>query len=473
MAFTEELLDPGPQLPPQATTGLPAMAAELGNIASAPTQTEALLQASFGDRGAQAYQNLQAANQQAAYPAAAVPAPATAPMPAAAPSGLSQFAGGLPGPSGIADILTGTLAGIAKGDPYAGQKQFLIQQQAQRQAAAATQVAASADMDFYKKLHDLPLPHRAGFAADYFRKQGRQVPPSVLNALSDTDILAKMTDPEVTELVNRDPYWKHVFLNSVKDPEAFLEFQDKIKQQKAQTTTAELTTKKAEADFAGGPEAPKSPYAGHRAAAIDALKREGNPNPSEAEIDERVGYLAASAKAPPMTIQRAREQIGSARNVAGNILTLLDDPKYADAKKKLGPNLTTTIAGVSVGAPQFNFAWRNYKQFGGQGNTSETNRLMEAIGYYQGTGFQGFLAGIRNEKVINDIRTHIPQPFDTEETIKSKIGYLQDRYTDVLAEFAKGGKPIGVQEPGTEVSPPSTAIPTATDADSFLKKYGL
>src|SRR5207244_8090345 len=75
MQFADDTSAGGtPELPPQAQTGLPGMAADLGDIAPAPPAEQPLLQAAFGDRGAQQYQALRSAGQAANTPAAALPA---------------------------------------------------------------------------------------------------------------------------------------------------------------------------------------------------------------------------------------------------------------------------------------------------------------------------------------------------------------------------------------------------------------
>src|SRR5438046_7903425 len=98
-------------LPPQAQTGLPGMAADLGDIAPAPPAEQPLLQAAFGDRGAQQYQALRAAGQAANAPTAAVPA---APITAgeATPGGQ------------VANALAAGLQGAAARDPLAGAKAY-------------------------------------------------------------------------------------------------------------------------------------------------------------------------------------------------------------------------------------------------------------------------------------------------------------------------------------------------------------
>lgn len=184
----------------------------------------------------------------------------------------------------------------------------------------------------------------------------------------------------------------------------------------------------------------------------------------------------AEAKTSLMTIQRAREQVASAKDTSKALLSMLDDPKFTDAKKSLGPDLTANVGGYQVGPSQFNRVWRNYKDYGGEGNTPEQNKLMEGIGYYTGTGFQAFLAGLRNQKIVEDIRVHIPQPFDTEPTIRSKIQYLNGRYDSVLKEFAAGAGSVRSlkKEAGVPVSgSPETPAPAPTaDVDSILKQYG-
>src|SRR5438128_10612806 len=105
-------------LPPQAQTGLPGMAADLGDIAPAPPAEQPLLQAAFGDRGAQQYQALRSAGQAANAPAAALPAPA---MTAGEASPVGQ----------IASALGAGMVGAATRDPLARVKMYRHAQQMQ------------------------------------------------------------------------------------------------------------------------------------------------------------------------------------------------------------------------------------------------------------------------------------------------------------------------------------------------------
>src|SRR5438128_12599658 len=109
-------------LPPQAQTGLPGMAADLGDIAPAPPAEQPLLQWAFGDKGAQQYQALRSAGQ-------AANAPATTPAsPAVAMTTVEATPGGQ-----VASALGAGLLGAATRDPLAGAKAYHLRQQQQLQ----------------------------------------------------------------------------------------------------------------------------------------------------------------------------------------------------------------------------------------------------------------------------------------------------------------------------------------------------
>src|SRR5947207_15919774 len=110
MQFADDTAAGGaPELPPQAQTGLPGMAADLGDIAPAPPPEQSLLQAAFGDRGAQQYQALRSADQAANAPA----------LPAAPITAGEATPGGQ-----VVSALAAGLQGAATRDPFAGRKAY-------------------------------------------------------------------------------------------------------------------------------------------------------------------------------------------------------------------------------------------------------------------------------------------------------------------------------------------------------------
>src|SRR5947207_1353839 len=179
MQFADDTAAGGaPELPPQAQTGLPGMAADLGDIAPAPPPEQPLLQAAFGDRGAQQYQALRSAGQAANAPAAALPA-------------VSMTAGEASPVGQIASALGAGMVGAATHDPLAGVKMFRQRQQLQLQANEAFRRNAS---EFYTSL--MPaifkrFEHRPDLAANVLvqaaRERGLSVYPEVLIKLHQDD----------------------------------------------------------------------------------------------------------------------------------------------------------------------------------------------------------------------------------------------------------------------------------------------
>src|SRR5438128_11136289 len=172
-------------LPPQAQTGLPAMAADLGDIAPAPPPEQPLLQAAFGDRGAEQYQALRSAGQAANAPAAALPA---VPLTAGQASPVGQ----------AASALGASLLGAAARDPLAGAKAYQQRQKEQLQLNEEFRRNAS---EFYTAL--MPAAFKqfqgrpdlaAAFLMNQARVRGMNVDPAVLMKL-DQDI----TDGKLNE----------------------------------------------------------------------------------------------------------------------------------------------------------------------------------------------------------------------------------------------------------------------------------
>lgn len=142
-------------LPPQATGNtLPGMAADLADIAPAPSAEEALRAVNYGDKGAQQYAALQAAGQQAPATSATPPAPA----PGAGAGPLMQLAGGAPPATGsypganALDPLGAALMTLGGGDFSKVQNARLQQQKAAQQFRAQQVQTTMRGLDFMNSL---------------------------------------------------------------------------------------------------------------------------------------------------------------------------------------------------------------------------------------------------------------------------------------------------------------------------------
>src|SRR5438552_13346760 len=179
-----------PELPPQAQTGLPGMAAGLGDIAPAPPPEQPLLQAAFGDRGAQQSQALRSAGQPAK--ASALP---TSPITAGEAT---------PGGQAVSALAAG-LQGAATRDPLAGVKAYRQRQQLQLQMSEEFRRNAS---EFYTAL--MPAAFKqfqgrpdlaAAFLLSQARVRGMNVDPAVLMKLDQDITDGKLNEGELDKVI--------------------------------------------------------------------------------------------------------------------------------------------------------------------------------------------------------------------------------------------------------------------------------
>jgi hypothetical protein len=169
------------QLPPQATGNtLPGQAADLGDIAPAPTAEDALLAANFGDEGAQQYRDLRAAGQKVPTTTAAPAQPAPAPAPAGG-GDLSALA------TGAANVTGDVLTGLATGDPTAGMQMRLKRQQLQQALQEQAQKIALDDATFVEHLQNEPLDVRRDMIVARAVKMGRPISQAEANYIAQID----------------------------------------------------------------------------------------------------------------------------------------------------------------------------------------------------------------------------------------------------------------------------------------------
>jgi hypothetical protein len=190
-SLTPENADPGPQLPPQAPEPT-TTAADVQDIAPAPTAADALLTANFGDKGAEQYNALRNAGRQA---------------PIGVPAGQSPLFGlsGAPSAEGAGNLIGAGLMGLA-GHPEAGAEAF---QRQQTLALAKTREMRENASEFYTAL--LPaafkqFPGRPDLAAAFLQNEaasrGIHINPAVAIKLNQDMIDGKLTpaqlDDEIT-----------------------------------------------------------------------------------------------------------------------------------------------------------------------------------------------------------------------------------------------------------------------------------
>jgi hypothetical protein len=516
-------------LPPQATgETLPGQAADAAAIVGPPPSAEqAILQANFGDKGAQQYQDLRTAGQRGSPMLPGTPAP-----PSTGGGDLAILLGG------VTDTLGATLTGFATSDPQAGIKlqqrkqaialQKMEMQKIQQEAVQRAQTMAINDATYVEKLQNEPLDVRASMIQAYAAKQGRDLTPAEARYiaaidpehLNHTKMLAEQGD--ITALSNlkalfggnpldmvtakqdiskrnadankaidlaKITHEKVPFAAAPKSPADMAAAQatqeglapgSPAYNTRATSLTAQYKAQAELQQASAG--ASKSDVMTNRADALAQLQADGtipstatNFSPFLSQINERAASIAVNKKAPPMTIQRARDQIASVKNVADDLKGMLTDPKFADATKALGPSLTANIGGATIGPPaaltpdtgglpSYNRAWSNFKNYGGKGNSDDENRLMQAINFFQSTGWQGLAPGIRNPKIISDIQAHLPTPIASAEENLERIGYLESRYGDMIAEMTKGAQPMGAQG----AAPKTSAAPNGSVGYSSL-----
>lgn len=169
--MADDLAAPNPELPAQATGGtLPGLAADLADIAPAPTPADALLEANFGARGAQQYRDLRAAGQATG----AAPAPVTSPLDTLVGGGASAPAP-TPAYNRPSELAAG---GISRALQSFGNPQMAAQQQQaqQQQILAATKAKQQSSMELFSLIPTAfkQFAGRPDLAASFLQNEAQQ-----------------------------------------------------------------------------------------------------------------------------------------------------------------------------------------------------------------------------------------------------------------------------------------------------------
>jgi hypothetical protein len=275
-----------PPLPPQAQSGLPGAAGDLGDIAPAPPAEQPLLQAAFGDQGAAQYQALRAAGQAA---------------PNAGPSGPPQVTTPL-GPVG--NVVGQVLAGAATHDPTAGLK--IVRQQQALQLQLNEQFRRNAS-EFYTALMPAifkQFPGRPDLAAAMLMNQARQrnlsVDPAVLMKLNQDMADGKLTEGEIDKIIS-DP---NTPIQTITRLGTYAKFADDLAKGRAEAEEAITKSRALSAPpgsmpttVAGAQEQAKSQESALRVAQeIRTLQRP--PTPQEVQTLDAAGLEAYQVPAP-------------------------------------------------------------------------------------------------------------------------------------------------------------------------------
>lgn len=447
-----------PQLPSQAQTGLPGAAQAASDITTAPPAADVLGPAAYGDKGWQQYQDLQRAGQQAPVPPTPTPTPAALPGdPNASGLGYLLGAGGAAAPSPLMDLFGGQGSAMKFQNAAIQQQEQATALQQKRQALAANGFAF---LDSLRK-QNVPLSLRAPMIQQWAAQQGLPIDPIQASYIAqwgndpqkyEDHLLEQLRGggPAATEAAQK---WSELFSG---DYNRMIAASDAVRKDKAAT---DLIVAKAEAEnrkATGALAPPKTAYQGERAAATESLTKELGRTPNESEITSRIAQIAAESKAPPASSQKTLSQIDAALGPINKLESLIADPKYKNAVDHMGPQMTYTnpLTGATRSLPftqdtegsshdniahPMNTMWWNYKQ-GGQNMAPEDKELMAVLGTVSASGWQGLTSGIRNRAVIEDVKQHIPRPWDEPGLVKEKINWIKQWYGDIKTGIAKSGK---------------------------------
>lgn len=404
---------PGGGLPPQAQTGLPAMAADLADIAPAPPPEQPLLQAAFGDKGAQQYQALRAAGQAA---------PTGAGVPEAPLGGVS----GLPGPQGASNVLVGGLQGLM-GHPEAGAQLARQQQQMQLQLNEEFRRNAS---EFYTALMPAAFkqfPGRPDLAASFLlqqaRNRGLQVDPAVLMKLNQDITDGKLTESEIDKVIS-DPTTP---VSTIERIGNYAKFGDDLAKGRAEAqeavARAPYAAPRAREELRGqqlGNDMKQmdvdSFYDNVEKRVVAEAKQYGyQPGTPEYTnyVENRKNQIAAAAKKmaleqTPLSGREEDDFVNADRvgKFAQEALKLLNDPRVAANR------------GVVEGRLR-NLAW----QLGFASSPAED--LYQSVSNISGLmGSKVYSGGIRNMKWIDRVLEHTLRPGDELALVKDKVNVL-------------------------------------------------
>lgn len=422
-AFTPESGTSGPPLPPQAPTPT-TTAADIADVAQAPSPSDTLLTANFGDKGAQQYNDLRNAGR-------------TAPIPAAG-GGVSPLFGlaGAPSAAGAGNLIGAGLLGLA-GHPEAGARAF---QQQQQMALAQTREMRENASEFYTAL--LPaafkqFPGRPDLAAAFLQNEassrGIHINPAVAIKLNQDMIDGKLTPAQLDDEIS------HGDVSTIERLGTHAKFIDDLTKGRAEARAATAGAAIAEA---------KEPYAGPEAKAqldeknlinqkrqldvdtfTDTLQRQvateanglvkagkltppGTPGYTNYMVNRKTQLdewtKRQNLRNTPLTGQELNDfnQADRAGKFATEALQLLNDPEVAGNR------------GVVEGRLR-NIAWKlGFKQ-------SDKEDAYQSISNIAGLmASKVYAGGIRNMKWINRVLEHPPRPGDELGLVKDKINVL-------------------------------------------------
>jgi hypothetical protein len=592
--------EPAPELPPEQP--LPAAAADAAQIGPAPTPEETLLPAAYGDKGAQQYQALRAAGQQAPTPAPPTSVIPPGMLPGNPNVGGLQYVlggGGAAAPSPLMDLFGGP------GAAGKMQVQQLQRQQAVTKLQQERQSMAVQGLDFLEKLrtNNVPINVRVAMIQEMSARTGQPLTPAQSAYIAHLTNDPNLLDHLATRIKNGDvnAYAEYQSLFSG-DPTKMISAADEIRKGHAEADKAVSEAAMAQA---------KEPYAGTEAkqkvdAAQLAITRQGggSPNPptpareiqanaavspdapnghtyvmlkvpgvtgatawyavprdeknqpvippelmtdahaaagpvtggsattqghpgaatatappstaaaaaiSGESTAQRTARLTAEAKQPPAMAQRTLSQISTALAPIQRLEGMFADPKYKDTVAKMGPQYTVTnpITGSTRSLPftqdtegtahdsvshPLNVMWYNYKQ-GGKDMTPQEREVMATLGTISASGWQGLTSGIRNRAVIEDVKQHVPRPWDDPDLVRAKIDWIKQWYGAIKTgitssaqtlkdlQDADAANPFNIPDvqpggagatPGARGTPPAsaqgtTALPTVATPEDAAK----
>lgn len=477
--------DTGAELPPQAQTGLPGMAADLADIAPAPSAEQTLLQSAFGDRGAEQYQALRSAGQAGR---GIVPAPT---------AGVDTPMGGPAGPSprGISNLVGGTLMAVGGRDPLAGQKMHHMQQQEELRRQAEFRQNAS---EFYTALMPAAFkqfPGRPDLAASFLMNQARQrgllVDPAVLMKLNQDIAEGKLTEKELDDVIG-DPSTP---VSTIERVGVHAKFADELAKGRAAARTAvaeanaitaapgAVPTTVAEARAQA--QLKRDTSVGARnvreqrftAMAEQALTREnqekGLPPPTPADVAQRAEELRLQFEGRGSEVRRTAGLVGEGRLQAARALQNLS------TLEKLGARLLTKDPARAALVQPFEFLIKRIARDPGMAEMQAIPGTLSNLA--RGLGEKGVLTDTDLRRVE---RAVAPTKFDTWQTYSARLNFTRRMISEGQKALERAGttgrieavdsSAVGTFEgdpypPETAAAPPAPSAAPASSAPARVR----
>lgn len=188
--------------------------------------------------------------------------------------------------------------------------------------------------------------------------------------------------------------------------------------------------------------------------------------------NQRVTAMVNERKPTAREVERA-SNTRTLFDTVKDVQEQFDNPDNAETLKKLGPSFAVTLpsVGMTVG-PKTNVLQHNY-EMGGMGLAPNEQKLAASLSYLNSTGYQTLLASGRgSEKVIDDIKQHLPSLEKTESQNRENLHYIVEKYKDVLGqipESAGGEKAPAGAAPAPQAK--SSTGPTTQESVDFFNNY--